>query len=118
MNYKKIARSANGVQILEIHGRFDAHVVPEIKEWFEELQENDNNQILINMVGVHFIDTRALSTLMMIMKRCRENGGWFRICSLQQPVRIIIELMHLSKIFDIFEEENDALEASPMMLGD
>lgn len=102
-------RIANGVDILEFTGRFDAYEVSVVSGWFDANPQASN--ILINLQGVMFIDSSALSVLVKGLKRCRQNGGDMRLCNLQQPVRLIFELTRLNKAFTIFVDEADALEA-------
>jgi anti-anti-sigma factor len=111
MSNQTITRTVNEIQIMELHGRFDAHVVPNVQKWLEEQQQQGMNRILVNMKGVTFIDTRALSLLVTGLKRSRQADGDLCLCSLQQPVQIIFELMHLDKAFEIFKDEAEALSS-------
>ena len=45
------------------------------------------------------------------MKRCRERDGDLRLCALQQPVRMIFELTRLDRAFEIYQSEEDAVQA-------
>lgn len=109
MNQETTVRSINGVQIVDVNGRFDAHQVPAVQAVIENEIAQGATQLLVNLVGVNFIDTRALSLLVTGMKRCRQNGGDLRICALQQPVHIIFELTGLGRAFQIFEDEAAAV---------
>jgi anti-anti-sigma factor len=97
------------VQIIRIHGRFDAHQVGQIKHELEAHLAQGDVHLVVNLQAAHFVDTRALSLLVTGMKRCRQQGGDLRICALQQPVRIIFELMHFDRAFQIFESEAEAV---------
>lgn len=111
MRNQFVTRTVNEIQVVALDGRFDAHVVPEVQKWLDEQRQQGARHILVNLQGVHFIDTRALSLLVTGMKRCREAEGDLRLCSLQQPVQIIFELMHLDAAFAIFKDEAEALRA-------
>ncbi len=109
MNKETTIRSISGIQIIEINGRFDAHQVPAVQTVIENEMAQGANHLLVNLAGVNFIDTRALSLLVTGMKRCRQNEGDLRVCSLQQPVHIIFELTGLGRAFQIFEDEATAV---------
>ena len=94
---------------ITLTGRFDAHEVPAVKAWFADSAESSH--LLVNLQGVHFIDSTALSTLVQGMKRCREKGGDLVLCNLQQPVRVIFELTRLDRAFSIYSTEADAVNA-------
>ncbi len=102
-------RSAGNVQILELNGRFDAHVVPPVVDWLEHVTANDPAQVVIDLGRVNFIDSTALAALVKGMKRCRQQNGDLRLCNLQQSVRIIFELTRLDKAFEIYPSEDEAV---------
>ena len=105
------SRLVGGVTILQLTGRFDAYAAPKIDEWLQARGSSEPTQLVVNMIGVNFLDSTALATLVRGLKRCRESGGGLHLCNMQQPVRIIFELTHLDKAFDIFGTEEDAVEA-------
>ena len=100
-----------GIDVLTLQGRFDAHTVPAANDWLEEVTSKLPPQIVVNMVDVNFVDSAGLAALVRGMKRSRELGGNLVIFGLQQPVRIIFELTRLDKAIDIFDDEESAIAA-------
>ena len=104
----------NSVTLIELEGRFDAYEAPQLEKALKKLGTKDageiSSQVVIDLAKVHFIDSTGLATLIQGMKRCREHNGDVYLCSLQQPVRIIIELTRLDKVFALFETPEKALE--------
>jgi anti-sigma B factor antagonist len=98
-----------GIDILTLEGRFDAHTVPAASKWLEEVTAKLPPQIVVNMEDVNFVDSAGLATLVKGMKRSRELDGNLVIFGLQQPVKIIFELTRLDKAIDIFDNEDDAV---------
>ncbi|HNM38507.1 MAG: STAS domain-containing protein [Anaerolineales bacterium] len=103
-----IKLSLNTLPVLKLKGRFDAHEVEPVNTWLAEQTKAGNVKIIVNLEGVNFIDSTALSTLVRGLKLCREKNGDLHVCSLQQPVRVIFELTRLDKAFDIFATEEEA----------
>lgn len=103
-----IKSSRNNLPVLQLKGRFDAHEVEPVNAWLAEQTKAGNVKIVVNLEGVNFVDSTALSTLVRGLKHCREQSGDLHICALQQPVRVIFELTRLDKAFDIFLSEEDA----------
>ena len=103
-----IKLSLNTLPVLKLKGRFDAHEVESVNTWLAEQTKAGNVKIIVNLEGVNFIDSTALSTLVRGLKLCREKNGDLHVCSLQQPVRVIFELTRLDKAFDIFATEEEA----------
>ncbi|MEM6283636.1 MAG: STAS domain-containing protein [Chloroflexota bacterium] len=102
-------RAVDGVDILELSGRFDAYEVPAIAQWFDEHPQT--TRVVVNLGGVGFIDSSGLATLVKGLKQCRQNGGELHLCNLQQAVLIIFELTRLDKAFSIYDDEPAALAA-------
>ena len=99
------------VKILTVQGRFDTYNAPPVREWLEEAVRTRPPFIVVNLAGVNFVDSTAMATLVQGMKRCRERDGDLRLCALQQPVRMIFELTRLDRAFEIYQSEEDAVQA-------
>ena len=99
------------VMVMQIKGRFDAHEVEPVNAWIQEVIEQGKVKVVVNLEGVNFIDSTALSTLVRGMKKCREKQGDLHLCCLQQPVRVIFELTRLDKAFDIYATEAEASQS-------
>lgn len=103
--------SQGSVPILNLDGRFDAHVVPSVNQWIDKTTAAGPAQVIVDLSNVNFIDSMALATLVRGMKRCRQQQGDLYLCGLQQPVRIIFELTRLDKAFTLFADCDQALHA-------
>ncbi len=104
-------RSAGHIAIGEMTGRFDALEAPKLSTWLDSVSAQSPAQVIINLTGVTFVDSTALSTLVKGMKRCRQLNGDLVICGLQQQVKVIFELTRLDKAFTIHPDEASALSA-------
>ncbi len=103
-----VKSSRNNLPVLQLKGRFDAHEVEPVNDWIMEQTAAGNVRLIVNLEGVNFIDSTALSALVRGLKLCREKNGDLHVCSLMQPVRVIFELTRLDKAFDIFSTEEEA----------
>ncbi|MCB0191896.1 MAG: STAS domain-containing protein [Anaerolineae bacterium] len=99
------------ITILEISGRIDAYEVKPVKEWLTEITKISDPNILVNLSNVNFIDSTGLAALVQGMKHCRQRGGNLRLYGLQQPVQTIFELTRLDMAFEIFVQEDEAINA-------
>ena len=101
----------NTLTILELSGRFDVYNAPALEALLKRVAEKELAYALVNLGGVQFVDSTGLATLVQGMKRCRQQNGDVYLCSLQQPVRIIFELTRFDMVFNIFDTQEDAIEA-------
>lgn len=108
MDFK--TRTVDGVTVLDLSGRFDAHSSPTISTWLDE-NAKSGVKILVNLADVSFIDSSALAVLIKGLKRSRQQQGDLVLCNMQAPVRVIFELTRLDKAFNIHPNEAEALAA-------
>lgn len=105
------SRSTGSIAILELNGRFDSHVAASVKEWMDKTITAGTSKVVVNLTGVSFVDSTALSMLVQGMKRCREQQGDLILCGMQQRVRMIFELTRLDRAFEVVADEEGALHA-------
>ena len=104
-----VAHETNGIAVIQLKGRFDAHEVAEVRKALTVTPTQ--KRLLVNLAQVTFIDSSALACLVQTMKHCREAEGDLYLCELAQPLRVIFELTRLDKAFEIFEAEEAAVQA-------
>lgn len=107
---KTQTKEFEGIPVLELSGRFDAHTVPQVSDWIK-IKMTDQPHLVIDLVNVTFVDSAALATLVQGMKQCREQDGDLLLCRLAQPVRIIFELTRLDRAFAILDSVPAAVAA-------
>lgn len=97
--------------VLAVHGRFDAHQVPQVQQDMDALLESGATTIIVDLSDVTFVDSSALAVIVRGMKRCRERSGELILCGMRQPVRIIFELTRMDRAFRIFDNPAAAQQA-------
>jgi anti-sigma B factor antagonist len=104
-------RSNGNVIVLALSGRFDKYSAPPVAEWIEQAAAMSHTHIIVNLADVPFIDSTGLATLVQGLKRCQQRRGELSLCGLQRPVYMIFELTRLDKAFNIFVDEDHAIQA-------
>jgi anti-sigma B factor antagonist len=99
------------IPVLQLAGRFDNYVAPSVAEWLEKHISVEHSSIVVDLEGVTFIDSTALATLVQGLNRCRKLNGNLHLCGMRQQVYMIFELTRLDKAFNIFVDENHAIQA-------
>lgn len=99
------------IQILRLTGNFDVTSHMPAREWLEAAASEPPAFVVVNLSGVTFLDSTALSTLVLGKKRAQALNGDVRLCEVQQQVRIIFELTRLDRVFEIFLSEEEAIQS-------
>ena len=88
---------------VEISGSFKEDLLDKIEEGYQN--------IVVDLSTSDFVDSSFLGALVAGLKKATMKSGDLKIFGLQPPVRAMFELTRLYRIFDIFEEKDDALES-------
>jgi anti-sigma B factor antagonist len=104
-------RQQAGVTIVDIDGRFDAVAAPEIKTRLHDLIEEGRNLVVVNLSSMDFIDSAGLGVLVSCLRRAAAEGGDLRLAEVPPFCRSIFELTRLTRVFDVTESLEQALEA-------
>jgi anti-sigma B factor antagonist len=102
---QQVSRTISGVAVLALSGRFDSYAAPAVNAWMSTATERPRARVVVNLSGVDFVDSSALSALVSGLKHCRMGKGELYLCGLQPQVRIIFELTRLNRAFTVFDEE-------------
>jgi anti-sigma B factor antagonist len=73
------------------------------------LLERGRGKILLDLAGVSFLDSAGLGDLIACKKRTVQGGGDIRLLRPAGKVRDLLEMLSLTRIFQIFDDEKAAL---------
>ncbi len=76
----------------------------------KKIEENSSN-VVVNLSNCEFVDSSFLGALVAGLKKATMKNGDLKIVGLQPPVQAMFELTRLYRIFDIFENEEDAIKS-------
>jgi anti-sigma B factor antagonist len=67
--------------------------------------------VFLNLKNVRYIDSSGIASLVEGLKASREIGSRLILYSLSNTVREVMQLSRLQKIFEIYENEEQALSS-------
>ncbi|MHB9026144.1 MAG: STAS domain-containing protein [Armatimonadota bacterium] len=94
--------------VIDISGEMDAFTSPRAKQMMAALIEEGCRHLIVNLRGLHFIDSSGLGALLGTLRRAREQGGTLRLVAPPSHVRRIFEITRLTYSFPIDASEADA----------
>lgn len=71
----------------------------------------DRRSIVLHLGEVGFIDSSGLGTIVRTLTSTRQVHGELKLCNVPDHVRKVLELSHLTKLFDTHESEETAVAA-------
>lgn len=73
--------------------------------------DDDAENVLINFENVSFFSSAAINKLIVLEKRIRARGGAIRLSNLRPEVRDLFSYTNLDSMFEIRDEQSQALES-------
>lgn len=66
--------------------------------------------ILLDLEKIEFCDSSGLGAILSSYRVLRDHGGEMRLCSMQSSVRTLFSLVRANRIFEIFNNREEALK--------
>jgi len=104
-------RQENEATVVHVTGRVDASVASEMKKELQDLIDEGNTNLVLNLEDVNFIDSSGLGVFVSCLRRAATKGGDLRLAEVPEFARSIFELTRLTRVFNIKESEEEALQA-------
>ena len=103
-------RHSGNATILDISGDIDLYNSPELrKALLETLREARVARVIVNLKAVRYIDSSGVASLVEGLKVSRELGSRLMLFGLSQAAREVLELSRLIRVFEVYENEEQAL---------
>lgn len=81
------------------------------RELFQLVEEEHRERLLLNFSSVEFLSSAALGKLITLDKRVKAHGGALKLSNIRPEIYEVFAITRLDKLFDIKEDEADALAA-------
>lgn len=106
------SRQFEGGVILDLSGDIDlAHSPAMRKALLGEIKEKHIAKVFLNLKNVRYIDSSGIASLVEGLKASRDSGSRLILFGLSPSVREVMELSRLQKIFEIYDNEEQALSS-------
>lgn len=99
------------IKIIELEGEVDVYTSMNLKKELNNLIDNGSKKIIINLKKVIYMDSSGLGVLVAVLKKIKKDEGSMKITNLSSSIKKIFELTRLTKFFEIYEEEKEALQS-------
>ena len=105
-------RRLDKTTIFDVSGDIDFANSPELRQSvLREIREAHTPRVVINLSKVHYIDSSGVASLVEGLKASRDLGSRFILIGLSTSAREVLQLSRLLKVFEIYENEEQALDS-------
>jgi anti-sigma B factor antagonist len=75
------------------------------------VEEGEKTRLLLNFQQVEFLSSAALGKLITLDKKVKARGGKMKLSNIRPEIYEVFAITKLNKLFDIKDDEADALAA-------
>src|SRR6266853_1306052 len=111
MSFEINRRDKESITILDLKGRLVVGGASLLREKVNEEVVNGHQQLILNLEDVDYIDSTGLGTMVICYTTLHKTGGGLTLVRLNRRNLELMVLTKLSTIFQIFAEEQDAVNS-------
>ena len=106
------ARRHDKTTIFDLSGDIDFANSPEVRQSvLREIRESRASRVVVNLSQVRYIDSSGVASLVEGLKASRDLGSRFILFGLSTSAREVLQLSRLLKVFEVYENEENALSS-------
>jgi anti-sigma B factor antagonist len=103
-------RQSGVATIVDVTGDITLYNSPEMRKvLLDLLKEKHAARVIVNMLKVKYIDSAGVASLVEGLKVSRDLKSTFALYGLSRTAREVLELTRLIKVFEVYENEEEAL---------
>jgi anti-anti-sigma factor len=99
------------IRVVQPSGVLDSTQATQLQNHVDDVVNAGANVVLVDLQAVTFMDSSGLAALVVAFKTVRSAGGDLCVCSLNQQVRMLFELTSMDRIFQIFRDREEFVQA-------
>jgi anti-sigma B factor antagonist len=105
-------RDREGIAILDLKGRITmGEEVSSFRTAVQKLSEEGVDKVIVNLLGVDYIDSTGLGAIVMCSSTFKNKGGSTKLLNLNKRNVELLIATKLATIFEIFDNEQDAVNS-------
>ena len=105
-------RHVEGVTVLDLSGKITlGEASGKLRSAVQEALSAGSKKILLNLADVNYIDSAGLGELVSAFTTVKNGGGELKLLNLTKKVRDLLVITKLLTVFDVKDNEQDALKS-------
>jgi anti-sigma B factor antagonist len=81
------------------------------QELFSLVERDNRKKVVLNFSTVEFLSSAALGKLITLLKKCKTNGSTLKLSNIRPEIYEVFAITKLNKLFDIKEDQADAIKS-------
>jgi anti-sigma B factor antagonist len=111
---KSLIRDVGNVRVMDLEGKITIGSGDvQLRQLVEDSLNGGKNNILLNLKGISHIDSSGIGEMVGCFTTVTRRGGAMKLASLPSKINDILQVTQLITVFDVFENEAEALTSFP-----
>jgi len=109
---KATSRTADGIEIIQLQGKITiGSGDSQLREVITNALNSGKNNLLLDMSGVTTIDSSGIGELVGSYTTVTNRGGKLKLLHLPAKLNELLHVTQLITVFEVYENEQDALKS-------
>jgi anti-sigma B factor antagonist len=100
---------AEDYSMISVRGEVDLHTAPKVQSAIERAAEGGSSAVVVDMSGIEFMDSTALSTFMRVKDALEKRDVSLRLATPSRAVDRIFDVTGFRDYFEVFPSREDAV---------
>ena len=102
---------SNDVTLVVLRGEIGTETVNQFKDKIDQIVADGKNKLVMDFQEVNYLNSMGLGVVAATLKKVKKNKGDLKLINLSPAVQELFELTRLTKVFEIFDSEEDAVKS-------
>ncbi|WP_432928071.1 STAS domain-containing protein [Microbispora sp. CA-135349] len=107
------AESIESIGVLTVRGTLDFTTHEPATEFFDKAFAQFGPNLVVNLLELDFLDSRATGLLVTCWKRALDEGGWLALVAVERGAARALWITGLTSHVPVFPTVEDALAVAP-----
>lgn len=113
MDFELSRYTVDGYTVVELRGELDASTSPVLQTGLDDLLNRPAPCVILDLSALTFLDSSALTVLVVSERRARERGGSLLLAGPRQIVARVLSLTALDQHFAVYSTVAEAIASHP-----
>lgn len=112
MSVKLSSRQVGDVTVIDAAGRITlGEGASAFRDMIRDLAAKGNKKLLLNLGEVSYIDSSGIGEMVSGFTTVTNNGGQLKLVGLSKRVKDLLQITKLYTVFEVFDEEPEAVRS-------
>lgn len=101
----------NNITLIVLRGEIGTETVNQFKDKVDAIVNEGKTRLIMDFQEVNYLNSMGLGVVAATLKKVKKEKGDLKLLNLSPAVQELFELTRLTKVFEIFDSEENAVKS-------